>query len=199
MMPPNLDQRFVKLRLNGKWVQRRVRSEEQLHNIIDRLSPKDVYFSVSTWLQPDRVTKKHFDNERLISNIMLGSMMVLDIDAKHFPNKSLEEAKIEMIKVHHYLNKLRLKNNKYIFTGGGYQIWVTEWEDKFIIKKEPESNKRYRYYEFKRKKFVNMILDQDLNIDYSISLDNHRVVRMPGTRHRNGELVKIADSPWELN
>ena len=191
-MPPDMNMRFFKLRIGKSWIHTKIKSTSELQTLIEKYKPDDVYFSVSTWVCADKVEKKYHENGKLINNIMTGSMMVIDIDAKDFHNKTTDEAFFEMLNIKEQLERLGLYDNKFVFTGGGYHIWVQDWERLFIKKKIKNAKQRYRYYEYKRRKFVNILKQKGLVFDHTISLDNHRIVRLPGTIHgKSGKLCEI--------
>ncbi len=201
--------RQYKLRKNDKWyvIRQKIRSSEQLLQLIESYQPTDVYQTVSWWLNPQSLNGKRINlpnyngrNKKQIkevkikhflSNIFLGSDYIMDFDDKDYPNRSdgsLSNLGLAKLK----LKEIGFKNFLTMRTGRGYQLLVkdfNEWAKKGLRATMP----RDREYQYQRKmnELTKLLLQAKIRWDYKVSTDTRRVFRVPNTVHNNGNIIKI--------
>lgn len=90
-MISNIRFRLIKLEITkGNWKSFRVRTDEQLKELIKKYDPKNCYWSISTYLNPKRVEHP----KSLVDSIILDSYIFIDFDSINAKEEALKTTKL---------------------------------------------------------------------------------------------------------
>jgi len=175
--------RMFKFRLWNKEVINvfNIKNKKDLRKVLLVFQPRDVWFGVSGWLNPKQVRGK------LSSSFMLFRDLPFDIDAEVEKNKKptikqLEEARVKTLKVYEYLKPILGEPSYILFSGNkGFHIYYEN------------SQKTFKFLQEKKHKEI-----KDL-IDFDITEDEYRVVRLPLTINGASGIPAFFITPKDLN
>jgi len=169
----------------------RVKDTKTLKKWLVRYAPFHVYYTTSTWLDPQRLGAKNPSRSArrkkkggypVAHNVFLNQELYFDID---MPNM-FKECKKEVLDLEEYVRKeYGVKDTRIIFSGGkGFHLYAYDfnWKDHTEMRPEDPRLREALVTEIKAK-VVNDIVKKDFVIDAEITMDTRRIIRLPGTVH----------------
>lgn len=188
-LPPDPQFRHFRFR-TGKdhWfkVYKKVHSPEDLRKFLVPLYPLDAYVTVSRWLNPTLLGPKKPKDAgfKILKNHFLGSEYVMDFDVKDF--ESVEETQKMYERAVNTLVDMGFHRFEFIQTGGGYQLWVLDFEERWVKKRISHPLSNENHYMHRMRKLTQILRDKDISWDHKVSCDTRRVVRIWNSLHRSG-------------
>lgn len=194
--------RFRKLNAEGEVhfirLRDRITSESKLRQHLLALTPIDVYFSVSCWLNPTKTSIKTYRKEadgrkHLDKNGFMYSDVVLDQD--HLDRDDVAE-------LYDFLAGYYPEDSMYlVFSGGGWHINLKKW---YRNKKVADAIEREERFEDATQRFAEWLDELGFQFDYQVqkkddgtkwinspTTDTRRVRKLPGTLTRYGNKAEI--------
>lgn len=182
----------------GSWrrVPGRINNRDDLVKWIVKLGGVDVYYSVSKWMQPHKISAKGLSGTyHIADNLLIGNDLMFDIDIdKKFSYARLNEARKVSIVIHDAMKDYKDYDLQYIsFTGSkGFRLVYTD--NNLGLPKD--ARHRIDYIEQKRKVFIVALLkkieetvssEQFLFVkkmlDVKVMVNPMCVIRVLGTVH----------------
>jgi DNA primase catalytic subunit len=169
----------------------RIKDVRTLRRWLVRLAPFHVYYTTSTWLDPQRLgpkdrTKKGRSKKKggysLAHNVFLNQELYFDID---MPGK-LEAGKKEVLALKDFLHKeYGFKDFRIIYSGGkGFHLHVYDFDWKKFTDLRPEDPRiREGMMTEIKADIVNKVAEAGLIFDADVTMDTRRIIRLPGTVH----------------
>jgi len=169
----------------------RIKDVQTLRRWLVRLAPFHVYYTTSTWLDPQRLgprnwTKKGRAKKKggymLAHNVFLNQELYFDID---MPGK-LEQGKKEVLGLKDFLRKeYGFKDFRIIYSGGkGFHLHVYDFDWKKYTDLRPEDPRiREGLMTEIKGDIVTKVMEAGFIFDADVTLDTRRIIRLPGTVH----------------
>lgn len=189
-------------------IKNQIRSKEQLRQFIVRYKPITIWYSVSRFLNPLRVRARGQEHYKIADNIFLGMDLIFDFDCEEHPDKARKDA----LKVVGYIRSLK---DRYIleysiFSGNkGCQVVYrdsAEYPHKLPeMREQAYMEDRHKLIEkilvevfkvpqdliYDGKQFNNKLIKGYTSLDCFISCDSRRVVRLPLSLAKSGNLASF--------
>ncbi len=167
----------------------RIREEMRLRSWLVRFAPRDVYYSVSCWLNPEVLGSRY--GTPLTNNIFLSSDLVFDIDRSPFTIQNLEDAKSDTLRL---LEFLRANNYKirYCAFSGSKGFHVVAHDPKRYPCPSPYDREKLAIQA--RLQLLERITAEGIVVDRKVTSDTRRILRLPGTiNSKTGYICTILD------
>jgi len=163
-------------------IARTIKYKREMQILILKKEPKNVYFTPVKWLMPS--------NMRKVTDYMLSSPLFFDVDSKLSPIEGLNKAAQTATRVIEFIEIEYGRHPSWIVFSGrrGFHIYYWEWDD--IPRRYPRASDRVSKFKETRRKIVKELLKAKIVVDYSVTTDPWRLLRVPGTLH--GETGYIA-------
>lgn len=174
----------------------RINNEDTLRSHLIENPPINMYFSVSSWLNPTKTSYKTYDKDwdgrkHIDKNGFLYSDFVVDCD--HNDRKEVERIYNYMIDRGISEDNLQLR-----WSGGGWHIVVKQWYRNRDIA-NPIEREKDAYKEMHM--FAKEMIEEGLKFDYIVqnetinspSVDTRRVTKLPNTFTKYGNKSEIVD------
>jgi len=188
---------FRKQLFNGYWIKakKKILNKRNIQSFIVKKFPaKNVYYSLSKWLNPEKMGRK--------SNLIkcLGTNLVFDFDIINdiFDINQFESGKEEVLRLKKYLkNNFGFSKFAYLWTGyKGFHLYVLDYDNsEFYFKNIENSNNEIEdinNVEILNREFINKIIqEENFPIDFNVLLDLKRIIRLPNTLHGSTGLQSI--------
>lgn len=207
-LPKDAKFRQYKFSMDGKGftkIQRKITDPKTLQKYLVMYSPSAVYQSVACFLHPELVGIKGAEYQitnainkmkigKSMENDIIGkkyremflySSLVLDFDAHN--GESLYSPYQNMLSAWKELKKEGYQDFEFVRTGRGFHLWVNDWEK--IVRDIPKPHDRIQADTNARKAIVERLKKKKIEMDEGITLDVWRIVRVPGSLHRNGTVI----------
>lgn len=191
IIPPFSHWRQFKFRLwSGEFIviKDTIKTAKDLQKHLVRHAPSDVYFSTSTFLDPQNVGPKKYNNLRSgynwANNIFLGSGFYVDVDSENFEGvKNISK----------YLKNSFGFAPIIIKTGRGFQVHVyDDLSDYFPdLQGIADPKLRENAYHAIKVYITKKLKKLGIKFDEPISIDTRRVCRLAGSLHRNGVVCEV--------
>ncbi|MFA4860250.1 hypothetical protein [Methanoregula sp.] len=176
---------------NGRFlkIDERVRDEMRLRKWLVRFAPSDVYYSVSCWLNPERLGSRY--GTPLSSNILISSDLVFDIDRSPFTVRNLESAKDDTIRLLAFLRENDYRIRYCAFSGSkGFHV-VAEDKERYPC---PSPYDREDLAKRARLRLLDRVTTEGIEVDRKVTLDTRRILRLPGTiNSKTGYICTVLD------
>jgi hypothetical protein len=158
-------------------IRKQIRNAEQLEFYIKKYNAKNVYESVSTWLNPLNVRHKNPTRGYLIADyVLLDSMVFIDID---------KQDKSEVLKVLEFFkDKEEYKLWKIVSSGGGFHVYYDDLGLKQALGKMHPKH-RIVFLQDRRRALEEALIKAGIDLDKGILLDPFRISRVIGTWNGN--------------
>lgn len=154
------------------------RTREKLYAALARMVPRNAFFTPVKWLNPIyvRKSKKELD-------VMLSFPLFFDIDMKQLEKPTFDEAKNDVEKLIDYIKqKYGLSPDLVVFSGRqGFHVYYWKFNKEELIKESP--NKRLSEFKRRRSEILQEIKVADITVDYRVTADPYRIMRIPNTLH----------------
>jgi hypothetical protein len=175
-------------------VDRRIRNEERFRSWLVQYGPRDVYYSVSCWLNPEILGRR--TGTPLTANIILSSDIVFDIDRSPFTIKNLEEARRDTFRLVRFLAENRYEIRYIAFSGSkGFHVVCRDpgrypFTDPF---------EREDQIKAARSMLLDSVISEGIRVDGKVTLDTRRIFRVPGTINSKTGYVCVLLSESQLS
>lgn len=185
-LPNDVSHRHFRLRKGDSWIKLfRVKDEKELRAYLLRFLPDAAYFSVSTFLYPEKMGLKWQMQGRgykNLSNIILSSDFFMDFDHA----EALKDARAACS----FLKEHGFEDFKLIATKRGYHLWILDFYDKACKKNRPVKPEWRESFILAHKiRLANKLSAQGIRFDYKVSIDVRRIARVWGSLHDDGFTV----------
>jgi len=163
---------------NGRFlkIDERIRDTTRLRTWLVRFAPRDVYYSVSCWLNPEVLGSRY--GTPLTSNILLSSDLIFDIDRPPFTIRNLEDAKNDTLRLLEFLCENNYTIRYCAFSGSkGYHVVAHDPERYPCPSPYDRENLAIRA----RLRLLDRIAAEGIEVDRKVTLDTRRILRLPGT------------------
>jgi len=169
-----------------------LRTREQLYIALARHIPKNAYFTPVKWLNPIYVGKS-----RKELDVMLSFPLFFDIDMKQLKEPTFHATKKNTERLIDFIRKkYGISPDLVTFSGRqGFHVYYWEFDQQELMKQSP--NGRLAQFKKRRKEILLEIQDADITVDYRITADPYRIMRIPNTLH--GETGLVAKPVVDLN
>jgi len=157
----------------------RIYNTEEMKKKLVNLSPKDVYYSTSTYLNPTTLGPR--GKERTIftkSGIVLNNDIAFDLDREPLSIRNLEKTRKDCKRLIDFMDKNGY-SLKYIAFSGSKGFHVI-YEDKKGVSIADPFKREMKIIEVRRE-LADKIKEKGITIDSSITVDTRRIIRLPGT------------------
>lgn len=153
--------RFKLANKSWKKVPQKIQTKENLIKWIAKLGGCDLYYSLSKWLNPHKVSRKGGSGTYVIAdNLLLGSDLIFDIDAEEpITQKTLELARKSTWNIYSALKEHPDKYELEYCAFTGYKGFRLAYKDKTMILPE-DARKRIPFADKNRKIFIDGILKE---------------------------------------
>ena len=183
--------------LKGPWItaRRRISSGKALTGVFEGKMPTDVYVSTSSWLDP--VNLPRLKDTGRPTPILLGHMVVFDIDMRPFCISRLEKARKAALRLRNWLlENTDLEIQHVSFSGSkGFHL-VAHDPDRSLFA-EPDPAKREDAVRKQRKSLLDSVIEAGHPVDPVVTADTRRIIRLPGTVHGStGWECTILEEGW---
>ncbi len=183
---PSLSHRQFRLHLPKRGFRKlshRIRTAEELQQVLVKKTPLDVYYSVGRWLNPTVVGPVPLDDDnsfgRYSRNLFLGADLVFDIDVPPLSRKNLAKAQAITKSLISFLSEHHNLKPRYLAFSGGKGFHAVY--DCPFTAEIADPLKREKYAQKERKKLADEIVAEGIEIDAPITYDTRRIFRVPGT------------------
>ena len=182
-LPENPQWRIFKFQLfNNKFIKIYARNKQEMRESILKYLPKNIYYSVSSFLSPRTV--KTIQETYISRRNIISSDIPFDID---FHDGKFERAKQDTIKLVKFMESKEYKLKYILFSGRGFHVVYYK-----AIPEIRNPKEREEFLKNERIKLVSEIERKNINIDKDITLDINRVIRLPKTINgRTGYISKF--------
>lgn len=163
-------------------IRQTIKYKRELQKLILKREPRNVYFTPIEWLDPLNIRKT--------TDYMLSSPLFFDVDSKLPCISGINRSIQTSLKLISYIKSKYGRNPSWIVFSGrrGFHIYYWNWDN--IPRRYQKATERIKYFKTTRQKIVKELLNAHIKIDYSVTTDPWRVLRVPGTLH--GETGYIA-------
>ena len=176
---------------NGRFlkVDQRIRDAARLQSWLVRFAPRDVYYSVSCWLNPELLGSRY--GTPLTNNIFLSSDLVFDIDRSPFTLHNLEDAKNDTLRLLEFLRENNYAVRYCAFSGSkGFHV-VAHDPERYPC---PRPFDREDLATKTRSRLLERVAAEGIEVDRKVTLDTRRILRLPGTiNSKTGYACTILD------
>jgi hypothetical protein len=187
--PPDLsritevNKRHFRLLLpNGRFfkVKDVIRTPMDLQRWLIRLSPLDVYYSTSTYLNPTLVSPRPRTASEYWGpgNIVLGNDVAFDLDRQPLSILNLERARKDAVRLLDLMLEKQYSPKYAAFSGSkGFHLVFSDRATGL----EEDHRSREKEIIVRRKALVEELTQKGIRIDTSVTVDTRRIIRLPGT------------------
>lgn len=187
--PPDLscitdvNKRHFRLLLpNGRFfkVKDVIRTPMDLQRWLIRLSPLDVYYSTSTYLNPTSVSPRPRTASEYWGpgNIILGNDVAFDLDRRPLSILNLERARKDAVRLLDLMLDRQYSLKYAAFSGSkGFHLVFSDRDTGL----EEDHRSREKEIIGRRKALVEEVTQRGIRIDTSVTVDTRRIIRLPGT------------------
>jgi len=164
-------------------VRQTIKYKRELQALILDKKPKNVYFTPVKWLAPLDVRKT--------TDYMLSSPLFFDVDSKLSSLDGVKKSVQTAIELIEYIRRKYDRHPSWtVFSGRrGFHIYYWDWDD--IPKRYQKASERIKHFRKTRQRIAKDLLNSRIMIDYSVTTDPWRVLRVPGTLHGETGLIAI--------
>jgi len=173
-------------RLTFTKVDDRVRDGAVLKRHLERMAPHHVYFTTSTWLDPQRLGPRDFVKAKkagytLAHNVFLDQGLYFDIDVPG----DLSEAARQLLLLRDFLREgWSFKDFRAVYSGSkGFHLYVEDFTIRDFVAVEADPRRREEQHPAVKAQFTDAALKAEIMIDAAVTLDPRRILRVPGTVH----------------
>jgi DNA primase catalytic subunit len=155
-------------------------TSENLQKWLIKLSPLDVFYSTSTYLDPTSVTPRPTEENEYWGpvNIVLKNDIAFDLDRQPLSLLNLERARKDAERLYEFLKNKGYALKYIAFSGSkGFHLIFNDTDTTI----EPNLRLREKTIIQKRKTLLERIKHLDVTVDTSVTKDTRRIIRVPGT------------------
>lgn len=161
-----------------------IRKKEEIQKILTKWGPKNVYYTPTEWLDPINLRKM---TDKAVSDVLLSCPLYFDVDA----NSPLESISMANKLVDSISKEYSKDPDLIVFSGRrGFHIYYWDWGDIDFNLLGPKE--RIETFIENRKKIVKKLLSKNIEVDYTVTADPWRILRLPGTLHGETNLASIS-------
>jgi len=194
---PEIKFRQVKIRTSKgfKCARRKFHTMDQLREWLVDIDEKqgilDVYYSLALWFNPHKVRGKwNWKHSKWADRILLGTDFVMDFDKKDYGVTSSDAAEEKfqdnVMKGFAFLRIHGFDKIDFVNTGRGIHLVVRDFSKRIPYGKEPHNRRQEAHAAMKR--LASKAKEWGVVFDVPVSKDLWRIVRVPGSRPREGHL-----------
>ncbi len=202
VLPPDSTKRQFRLALKRRdgrlaflKVEDRVRDPARLAAELARRRPHHVYFTTSTWLDPQRLGPRDFKRAKrggyqVAHNVFLDQGLYFDIDVEG-----------DLATAAHHLVVLRdlvasrwgFSKFRAVYSGSkGFHLYVEDFRLRDFVDQVPaRPSEREDMHPVVKSQFTQAALEEGIAVDAGVTLDPRRILRVPGTVH--GKTLNICE------
>jgi len=180
MRKPDGKLRFVK-------IDDRVRDASTLVSAMARFAPHHVYFTTSTWLDPQRLGPRDFKKAGkagypIAHNVFLDQGLFFDIDVAGDLATAAQHLVVLRDLLHDRWGFQRFRG---VYSGSkGFHLYVDDFKLRsFVEQVEADPRKREAQHPIAKAQFTEAALNAGIAVDAAVTLDPRRVLRVPGSVH----------------
>ena len=169
-----------------------IKYKRELQELILKKEPKNVYFTPIKWLSPLHLRKT--------TDYMLSSPLFFDVDSKLPCTNGIKKSVQISTRLIDYIESKYERHPSWIIFSGkrGFHIYYWNWDD--IPRRYQKAADRTKYFKMTRQKIVKELLNAGIKIDYSVTADPWRILRVPGTLHgETGCIALRIDTPNQFD
>lgn len=168
-------------------VEDRIRTPQDLLAHLRRAAPHHVYFTTSTWLDPQRVGPRDFRKAKragyqVAHNVFLNQGLYFDIDVEG----DLATAARHLLMLRDLLAaRWGFEEFRAVFSGSkGFHLYVEDFDIRdFVTDVEADPRKREDQHPVVKARFTEAAVKAGIAVDVAVTLDPRRILRVPGTVH----------------
>ncbi len=184
-------------RLTFTKVDDRIRDGSVLRRHLERAAPHHVYFTTSTWLDPQRLGPRDLVKAKkagytLAHNVFLDQGLYFDIDVPG----DLAEAARQLLLLRDFLkDRWGFGGFRAVYSGSkGFHLYVEDFALANFVGVEADPRRREEQHPVVKAQFTNAALKAGILIDAAVTLDPRRILRVPGTVHgKTLNLCEVVD------
>ena len=168
---------------DNRWLtaKRRVRDHASFLKAIGNSSPRDVYVSTASWLNPIGLPRLRDNPEHY--PVLLDHFVVFDIDVAPFSIENLTKAQSiarELVVWLEEHENLILRSVSFSGSKGFHLIYDDPDREAFAL---PDLKKREMAVKAQRKALLNRVVESGFEVDTKVTADTRRILRLPGSLH----------------
>jgi DNA primase catalytic subunit len=168
--------RFVRVR-------RGISDSRDVADLAVRLSASAIFFTPIEWLDPTHLRQ----SSGRVRDCMLTSPLYFDIDVK-----SPQTITAAATTVHALMETIRKLSNRdpdmLVFSGkSGFHVYYWNWDD--IPSRYPHPEMRIMRFRESRMQLLSLLRQKGVAVDWTVTPDPWRVMRLPGSLHWDTGLV----------
>lgn len=214
VLPSNHAHRHYRVRLqDGGWrkIPVKIRSADELQKWIVKLGGVDVYYSTSTWMNPQKISKKGGSGTYIVAdNLLYDNDLVFDIDAvEPITEETLNEARKSTNNIYEQMKMYEGYEFQYMAWSACKGFRIVYKDNNLKIPSHPRE--RISYVEENRKIFIGKLLE-DINknkelkqfykiktfFDQEITKNAMCVIRLLGSAHRKTGYISTKIVPTTI-
>jgi DNA primase catalytic subunit len=164
----------------------RIRTGATLKRHLEHLAPHHVYFTTSTWLDPQRLGPRDFKKAgksgyQVAHNVFLDQGLYFDIDVEG----DLAKAAEHLLRLRDLLaSSWGFQRFRAVYSGSkGFHLYVDDFSIRNFVEVEADPRKREAQHPIVKATFTNAAVNADIAVDAAVTLDPRRILRVPGTVH----------------
>ena len=169
-----------------------IENEKKLVTVVQRNCPKNVFFTPVKWLDPVNLRRK---KDKDVKDYMLSSPLFFDIDMQLISPPTLTSALETTERLIDCIEeKTTRKPDWIVFSGSrGFHVYYWEWDD--IVRQYCSADMRIAAFIRERKRLLAFLNKKGVIVDFSVTADPWRLLRVPGTLHgESGFIAKVFKS-----
>jgi len=174
-------------KLGFEKIEDRIRGPTDLLRHLQRAAPHHVYFTTSTWLDPQRLGPRDFRKAKrggyqIAHNVFLGQGLYFDIDVEG----DLQTAGRHLLLLRDLLaREWGFEDFRAVYSGSkGFHLYVEDFDIReFVPAVEADPRAREDQHPVVRARFTEAAVKSGIAVDVAVTLDPRRILRVPGTVH----------------
>jgi DNA primase catalytic subunit len=174
----------------------RIRDPQTLHHHLVEAIPHHVYFTTSTWLDPQRLGPRDFKKAKkagyqVAHNVFLDQGLFFDIDV---PGDLARAARDTLLLRDLLASEWGFEQFRAVYSGSkGFHLYVDDFRIREFVWEIPASpREREDAHPIAKARFTERALKAGLAVDAACTLDPRRILRVPGTVH--GKTLNLCES-----
>jgi hypothetical protein len=205
VLPPDATKRQFRLALRHRdgrqsfvKVEDRVRDPAKLLLDLARRRPHHVYYTTSTWLDPQRLGPRDLRKARragfaVAHNVFLDQGLYFDIDVEG----DLATAAHHLVVLRDLLaDRWGFSRFRAVYSGSkGFHLYVEDFRLRDFVEEVPaRPSEREDLHPVVKAQFTQAALEEGVAVDAGVTLDPRRILRLPGTVHgKTLNLCEVVD------
>jgi DNA primase catalytic subunit len=179
-------------------VEDRIRSAPDLIGHLQRAAPHHVYFTTSTWLDPQRLGPRDFSKAKrggyqVAHNVFLNQGLYFDIDVE---GDLLTAARHLLLLRDLLAERWGFEKFRAVYSGSkGFHLYVEDFDIRdFVSAVEADPRKREDQHPLVKAGFTQAAVKAGIAVDVAVTLDPRRILRVPGSVHgKTLNLCEVVD------